>query len=321
MIRVVFMGSAELACSSLRALAGDPRIDVMAAVVQPDRPAGRGRKVLPCHVKIVAQDLGVQVLTPENVNSPDSLAVLSGMHPDLIAVVAYGQILKPAILQTPPMGCVNLHASLLPKYRGAAPIQWAIARGESITGVTSMYINERMDAGDMIQQRAMPVADDDTAESMHDKLAKLGAEVLLGTINDIMDGETTRIPQVEADASYAPKLKKDDGLINWSMSAAEIFNRVRGFYPWPCCWCYVPAGREHGNKQVSDPVVIKVLKVAVEASDAGVAGEVLDINSDGPLIRTSDMAVRLLEVKPEGGKTMSGKAYTCGHDLKVGARL
>lgn len=310
-MRIVFMGSAELACPCLDRLLARPADPVVGVVSQPDRPKGRSLQVAPCPVREHVAQAGIPVLTPEKINTPESLAALRALAPDLIVVVAYGQILKSALLNLPPRGCINVHASLLPKYRGAAPIQWAIARGERVTGVTTMYMNEGMDAGDIIAQREEPIREDDTAGTLHDRLARLGADLLAETLEAIHQGTVRRTPQNLADVTFAPKLKKSDGRLDWRQTAAEAYNRIRGFNPWPGCFFQLP-GRG----------CVRVLKARVESSaKTGKPGEVLDCAGAGPLIQTGDQALRLLEVQPEGRKAMAGAAFLCGHPLAPGLIL
>lgn len=309
-MRIVFMGSAPLACPSLEKLQAEKSNEVKAVITQPDRPKGRKLKMSPCAVKVLALKLDVPVLTPLNVNTPESIESIRTLKPDLIIVVAYGQILKPGLLALPPEGCINMHASLLPKYRGAAPIQWAIANGERFTGVTTMYMSRRMDAGDIILQKEILIDPEDTAGSLHDKLAEAGADLMSRTLKAVREGRVTLTPQVEAEATFAPKLSKEDGRIDWTKPAREIYNMVRGFNPWPSCWCIVQSGKEKNG-------TLKILKVRVD-DVRGRAGEVIDASGEGPLIGTGEKAVRLLEVQPEGKKAMSGAAYLRGHGMKVG---
>lgn len=303
-MRIVFMGSAELACPCLDHLLANPADQVVGVVTQPDRPKGRSLQVTPCAVRAHIAARGIPVLTPENVNTPDSVAALRALAPALIVVVAYGQFLKPAILELPARGCINVHASLLPKYRGAAPIQWAVAHGETETGVTTMFINARMDAGDIIDQLAESIRPEDTAGSLHDRLARRGADLLIRTIEAMRQGSIRRQPQVEAEATFAPRIKKTDGCIDWRLPARLIHNRVRGFNPWPGCFCELPPAG-----------VVRVWKTRVEAGRSAAAGAVLEAAGAGPLIQTGQDALRLLELQPEGRKVMSGAAFLRGHPL------
>ena len=351
-MRIVFMGSAALACPSLEMLLGYgttpgslPRSHiaetrqadkVVAVVTQPDRPKGRNLKMSFCAVKILALNKNLTVLTPQNVNSSDSIDALRRLKPDLIVVVAYGQILKKEILALPPEGCVNVHASLLPKYRGAAPIQWAIANGEQVTGVTTMFMSEGMDDGDIILQKEVAIGREDTAGSLNYRLAQEGAILLSETVEAIRNGRAIRIPQIGTEATFASKLSKEDGRIDWTKPAEEIYNRVRGFSPWPCCWCIAPVNRGqpaspgpalpeatpcHGSQEEKKKNgKLRVFRVRVEEAE-GKSGEVIDVSGDGPLVGTGDKSVRLLEVQPEGKKVMSGDAYLRGHGLKVGDKV
>ncbi len=310
-MRMVFMGSADLSCRCLEAIVADGRHSVAAVVTQPDRPKGRHLAVSPCAAKAQALRTGIPVLTPERVNDPAAVAALRALAPDLIVVVAYGQILRNPILALPPKGCVNVHVSLLPRYRGAAPVQWAIARGETLTGVTLMYMNARMDAGDVIAQTPVPILCTDTAGTLQARLAEAGARLLVGTLDRIGDGTAPRTPQDEALATLAPKLRKTDGRIDWTRRAAEIRDHVRGFNPWPCCCCLLPDG-----------AVLRVLAVEVEdAAPDAAPGTVVRTDADGPLIATGAGAVRLTDLQPEGGRRMSGAAYVRGHPLVAGTRL
>ena len=200
-MRILFMGSAEFACPALEALLSDSRNDLVAVVTQPDRPKGRNLAVAPCPVKHYLGARAIPVLTPERVNHPDSLAHLRSLAPQLIVVIAYGQLLKPELLALPPLGCINVHGSLLPKYRGAAPIQWALAHGEPVTGVTTMYMDERMDAGDIILQQPVPVTPEDTGKTLHDRLATAGAALLTTTLDLLRAGKAPRVSQDAAQAT------------------------------------------------------------------------------------------------------------------------
>ncbi|MFH1968697.1 MAG: methionyl-tRNA formyltransferase [Verrucomicrobiota bacterium] len=308
-MRIIFMGSAKLACPCLDRLLGNPADQVVGVVTQPDRPKGRSLQMAPCAVRahVAAQD--IPVLTPENVNAPDSVAALQALAPDLIIVVAYGQFLKADILNLPPRGCINVHASLLPKYRGAAPIQWAVTNGETETGITTMFVNARMDAGDIIDQLAEPIRPEDTAGSLHDRLAQCGANLLTRTVEALRQGSIRRRSQNEAEATFAPRIKKTDGRMDWCLPATLIHNRVRGFNPWPGCFCELPTVG-----------VVRVLKTRVEAGRSEAAGAVLEAAGEGPLIQAGQDALRLLEVQPEGRKVMSGAAFLRGHPLAVASR-
>lgn len=310
-MRIVFMGSSAFACPCLERLLANSADQVVGIVTQPDRPKGRRLELAPCPVKERLGDRGIPVFTPEKVNAPDSLAALSALRPDVIVVVAYGQILKPALLALPPLGCINVHGSLLPKYRGAAPIQWAVALGERVSGVTTMFLNERMDAGDMILKREVPIAADDTGGTFHDKCAGVGAEALAETMALLRTGRAPRLPQDEAAATLAPKLKKTDGRLDWTLSAEALRNRVRAFNPWPGCQCELPAGSGRW---------VKVLTARVESAGAAAPGTILESSGEAPLVQAGAGALRLLDVQPEGKKPMPGAAFLRGYPLRAGDR-
>lgn len=276
---------------------------IVGVVIRPERPQGRGLKVRVCPVTETAGG-STKVLAMADVNSADSLEQLRNLKPDVVVVVAFGQFLKTPVLRLAPHGCVNLHPSLLPRYRGAAPIPWAIACGERITGVSTMLINERMDAGDILLQREVAIEDDDTGGSLHDRLSMEGARLLVETMAIIRTGTAQRRPQADGEATFAPILKKADGRIDWAMPAIKIHNRVRAFNPWPGSFCEVPAG---------SGAHLKVLTTGVEEGKGLAPGSVLEWRGSGPLIQAGDKAVRLVTVQPENRKSMSGHAYMCGH--------
>jgi len=276
---------------------------VVGVVIRPERPRGRGLKVHVCPVTVTAGGI-TKVLAMADVNSADSVEQLRNLKPDVVVIVAFGQFLKTPVLRLAPYGCVNLHPSLLPKYRGAAPIPRAIAGGEQITGVSTMLINERMDAGDILLQREVAVEDADTGGSLQDRLAEEGARLLVDTMTLIRTGTAQRRPQVDGDATFAPILKKADGRIDWTMPAVQIHNRVRAFNPWPGSICEVPAG---------SGAFLKVLTTGVEDGKGLAPGMVLEWRGSGPLIQAGDKAVRLIAVQPENRKAMNGQAYMCGH--------
>ena len=309
-MRIVFTGSAPLACPLLGALAVADGDELVGVVTQPDRPKGRRLKMASSAVKTFAADLGVPILTPAKINDEKNLDALKELNPDLMVVVAYGQILGRKLLELPQYGCVNVHASLLPRYRGAAPIAWAVANGETETGVTTMLMNSRMDEGDILLQQDVSIGSDETAGELADRLAAAAVPLLLRTIEALGEGSIERRVQDEADASSAPKLTREDGRIDWTLTAAAIGNRVRGFNPRPGCFCIVPACGEYE--------VLKVHRARAEEA-GGSPGTVLDCDGDGALIAAGEGSVRLLEVQPAGRKIMNGAAYVCGHRMSVGS--
>jgi methionyl-tRNA formyltransferase len=237
MYRIVFMGTPAPAAATLESLLRGPD-HVVGVVTQPDRPVGRGQKTLPSPVRILARDRGIPVLAPQKMKDPGLLEQLRGWAPDVIAVVAYGRILPQVILDLPSKGCINVHYSLLPRHRGAAPMQWALLNGDSVTGVTTMLLVARMDAGPVLLQEKVPIDPWDTTVTLQEKLVPVGAELLLKTIVRLKDGTVTPTEQDEGAATYASMLRKEDGLIDWTNSALEIERRVRAFTPWPSAFTY-----------------------------------------------------------------------------------
>ncbi len=307
-MRVIFMGSPDCACPSLDALMAMPGTQVVSVVTQPDRPQGRGLHLQPCAVKAHALERGLPVLSPPNVNHPEVTAALAALRPEVVVVVAFGQIMKRAVLDLAPFGCVNVHASLLPKYRGAAPAPWAIVSGETVTGVTTMRMNERLDAGEMLLKREVAIAPDDTGGNLLTKLGCAGAELLPPTLAGLRDGTLRGEAQDDRLATLAPKMSKAHGVMDWSLPAADLERRVRAFNPWPCCTCEAPRGS--GQR-------LRVLRVRVEAG-AGEPGSVLTRDGDGLLVAAGGAALRLLEVQPAGRKVMSGSDYARGCHLMPG---
>jgi len=308
-LRTVFMGTPRFAVPSLAALAES--VDVTLVLCNPDRPAGRGRSMASPPVKEEAVRRGIPVFQPDKARHPDAVARITAEAPDLIVVVAYGHILPKSILDIPRLGCINVHASLLPKYRGAAPINWAVARGETVTGITIMRMDEGMDTGPMLHVREIPIGEEDTAETMFSKLSILGAEALREALRKLREGTLYETPQDAALATYAPKLTKEHGRIDWSRSSGEVCNLVRGMTPWPSAIA-VHAGR-----------TLKILSsaVAVESGAAGEAGEVVALGRDGIAVACGEGVLRLQVVQPEGGKAMDAWAYAHGRRVATGERL
>lgn len=309
----VFMGTSDFSVPTLRTLV-EHGYDVKAVVTQPDRPKGRGRTIVPPPVKVFAEQHDIPVLQPQKVRAPEIQETLRELSPDVIVVVAYGQILPESILRIPRLGCINVHASLLPKYRGAAPIQWAIIQGEQETGVTTMVMDKGMDTGDILLQKIVPIMPDDTAGTLHDTLSEVGAEVLLETLQRLEAGTLTPTPQHHEQASYAPLLKKDDGQIRWQEPAIQIRNTVRGLFPWPGAYTHFQGK------------AVKLLNVQVEehSPDAGEAlpGTIVALDArTGPLIATGEGTLRILEVQPENKRPMRCSDFCRGYHLQVGTQL
>jgi len=308
-MNIVFMGTADLSCASLEKLAGNPAFSVVAVVTQPDKPKGRDLKLTPSSVKVLAEKLKLPVLQPLKARDEQFIQQLRGFKADLMVVVAYGQILPQTILDIPAHGCLNVHTSLLPKYRGAAPIQRAIADGEPETGVTIMKMDAGLDTGPMLAVRRTPILPTDDSQVLHDRLAQLGADLLAETIPDYVTGKIVPQPQPAEGATYAAKIKKEDGRIDWHSSAEKIWNRLRAFTPWPGAFTYL--------KTEPKPQLLKIWKVEVMAK-SGAAGTILSADKTGIVAGCGAGALRILELQREGGKRLTVEQFLAGHPLKAG---
>jgi methionyl-tRNA formyltransferase len=311
-LRIIFMGTAELSCASLETLAADKAFSVAAVVTQPDKPKGRDLKLQPSPVKSLALKLNLPVLQPMRARDEKFISKLRALKPDLIVVVAYGQILPPAILNLPRHGCLNVHTSLLPKYRGAAPIQQAIADGETETGVTVMKMDAGLDTGPIVSQRHIPILPEDNSATLHDRLARLGAELLAQTIPDFVTGKIQPLPQPAGGVSHAHKIKKEDGHIDWSLPAKTIWNRLRAFTPWPGAFTFL-AGKPN-------PHLLKIWKAEIVEQSGG-AGEILSADKNGITVGCGENALRILELQREGGRRMNAAEFLSGHPLKAGEKF
>jgi methionyl-tRNA formyltransferase len=307
------MGTAELAGPSLKALAAEKSFRILAVVTQPDRPKGRDLKLHFSPVKELALRLGLPVLQPERARDDAFIAELKSLQPDLIVVAAYGQILPPSILDTPPLGCLNVHASLLPKYRGAAPIQWAILNDETETGVTIMKMDAGLDTGAILTQVATPIAAIDNAQTLHDRLAVLGAGLLVRTIPDYAEGKIQPRPQPAEGATSARKITKEDGRLDWRQPARALWNRVRGLKPWPGTYTY--------QSIELAPRLIKVWEAEVVEGLSGQPGEILRADRHGFVVACGQHALRILSLQREGGRRLSAQEFLAGHPMRVGDRL
>jgi methionyl-tRNA formyltransferase len=309
LLRIIFMGTAELSCASLQRLSSDKTFQIVAVVTQPDKPKGRDLKLTPSPVKVLAEKMGLSVIQPLKACDEQFLAKLRELKPDLMVVVAYGQILPQAMLDLPLHGCLNVHTSLLPKYRGAAPIQWAIANGETETGVTIMKMDAGLDTGPMLATRRTPILATDDSARLHDRLAQLGAELLADTIPGYVGGNILPQPQPAEGSTYAAKIKKEDGRIDWNQPAVRIWNRVRAFTPWPGAFTFLSIGEK--------AQLLKIWKVEV-AERAGRAGEILSADRTGILVGCGQGALRILELQREGGKRLTAEQFLAGFPIKAG---
>ena len=313
-MNIIFMGTPEFAVSTLQKLIESGHA-VRAVVTQPDRAKGRGQHVIAPPVKTLAEQHGIPVMQPRRVREEAVVQQIRDINPDVIVVVAYGQILPETLLRIPRLGCINVHASLLPKYRGAAPMNWAIVRGETETGVTTIFMDKGMDTGDMLLTRTIPIEPRETTATLHDKLAALGAELLIETLRQAEAGTLVRIPQDHAAATYAPLMKKEDGLIDWNESAQAIDCKVRGFFPWPGAYTTI-----HGK-------CVKVLQGEVETDvpcdlREHLPGMVVRLDQTrGPLVATGKGFLRIVEIQPENKKPMRCNDFCRGYRLNVGDRF
>lgn len=306
-MRVIFLGTGRLGLPTLKALAQSDEHELVVVITQPDRPAGRGLRVRPSPVKELAAELKLPVFQPERVN--DEVEKIRAFEPDVLVVAAYGQILSKALLEVPKMGSVNLHASLLPKYRGAAPIQWALICGERETGVTTFLMDEGLDTGPILLQRELAITDEDTAGTLEEKLAELGAELMLETLQGLERGTLTPRPQDDSQATKAPKIKKEMGRLDWAKSARELFNLIRALEPTPGAYTFYKGRR------------LKVHRGrVVEGESAGEPGEVVSLQG-GLIVQTGEGALELVEVQPEGKRIMGGLDFIRGYRVQVGERL
>jgi methionyl-tRNA formyltransferase len=309
-MRLVFMGTPDFAAASLEALLRSDD-SVVGIVTQPDRPKGRGQILTPSPVKLLAQREQIPLLQPLKMKDPEFLQTLVGWKPDLIAVAAFGRILPPAILSLPPLGCINVHGSLLPKYRGAGPIQWAIINGEPETGITTMLMDEGMDTGAMLLQEAIPITPDDTAGTLSPRLAELGGRLLVETIARLKAGTLVPRPQNASLATLAPLLNKEDGVIDWALPATVLANRIRGLSPWPGAYTTMTGGDRW--------TIWRAL--AVPGSATKPPGIVVAITAEAIHVATGAGVLAVTELQPANSRRMAVSQYLAGHPVAVGDRL
>jgi methionyl-tRNA formyltransferase len=306
-MRVLYMGTPASSATCLRRLAREAW-PIVGVVTQPDRPKGRSRALQPPPVKAAALELGLTVFQPEKASAPEFLGTVRALGPDLTVVFAYGEILSEAFLAVPCLSTVNLHLSLLPKYRGAAPVQWAIADGAASTGATVIHLVKKMDAGDIILQRPEPIRTDDTGESLEARLCESGAELLVEVLRRLERGAAPRSPQDDAEATFAPKLTKEHGLVDWTLPAEAIERRVRAFIPWPVAHTGLPDGG-----------LLRILEARV-VEGVGAPGRVTR-GRRALVVGTGRGLLDLVRVQPEGKRPMTAVEFLAGHRLDEGAVL
>ncbi|TDM15057.1 methionyl-tRNA formyltransferase [Macrococcus bovicus] len=303
MTSIIFMGTPDFSGPILEAVAAE--YEVIAVVTQPDKPVGRKKVMTPPPVKVTAEKLGIKVLQPARLTGSDELAAVIAMQPDLIVTAAYGQLLPEELLAAPRLGCINVHASLLPKYRGGAPIHYAVMNGEKETGVSIMYMVKKLDAGDVISQRAIPIEEADDVGTQHDKLSALGVELLMETLPAIISGTNQRLPQDESLVTFASNISREDERVTFDRTTPEVHNHIRGLSPWPVGYAQL----EGQNMK---------LWSARRAAGDGQPGEILAADKEGLLVATSDGAVLLTEIQPAGKKRMAAGDYAAGRKDLIG---
>jgi len=304
-VKVIYMGSGDIGLPSLRCLLEEREVDVLAVVTQPDRPAGRGMTVRPSRIKELALQHGVEVLQPEKVRETGTVALLASLVPDILVVMAYGQILPQSLLDVPRLGAINLHASLLPRHRGAAPIHAALLAGDHVSGITAMWMNAGLDTGDILLQRECEVTDEDTAETLHDRLAALAPEALSAALALVRAGRAPRIKQDDSAASYAPKMDRSLGRIDWHESAEAIALRIRALHPWPGCSAEMIT--DDGRR-----TTLKILRASAETGTAP-AGEL----REGMMVGCGGGGLlRILQLQAPGRKAMEAEAFLLGHRVR-----
>lgn len=321
-MRIIFMGTPDFAVPCLEALVKSGE-EILGVITQPDRPKGRGKQLTPSPVKVKATEYGIPVYQPERIKTPEFVSLLKGIQTELIVVVAFGQLLSPEILNLPPYGCVNVHASLLPNYRGAAPIHRAVLNGEKTTGVTTMFMDKGLDTGDMILCQPIPITPEDTVGTIHDKLAEVGAQLLLKTIEGIKLGQAPRKPQDSSKATYAEMLRREHELIDWGRGAEQLWNQIRGMNPWPGAYTLwedkvlkvwkaevMTVGREAGGVDVGEGEVVK---------DSGKVLKV--IPGRGLVVQTGQGQLLLQEIQLQGSRRLRVEEFIRGHNISVGTRL
>ena len=313
------MGSSTASAECLRAILREEVLDVVGVVTQPDRPVGRGKVLTPCPLAQFAAQNGItEIIKPENVNADEPMAQIRAWQPDVVAVVAYGQILRKPLLELPLFGCINCHFSLLPKYRGAAPVIASLLAGDRKTGVTVMRMGEKLDDGPIMLQSYEPIYQDTTGGELMDLLSIAGGVALAKALRLLSaNALPPEVPQDEKYATYVKKLRKTDGLIVWDTPVIEIERRIRAYNPWPCCFTFLPERfRRPGNAGRLVVTRARIVKAMEPGWAEAPAGAILKLDKDGPIVKCHDTALQLLEVKPEGSSTMSGGAFLRGRALK-----
>ncbi len=314
-MKIIFMGTPDFAVPSLKALV-ENQYNVICVVTQKDRPKGRGYKLVPPPVKEYALEQGIMVLQPERLSrEPETIEKIRELNPDLVVTCAFGQILPDSLLAIPRYGTINVHGSLLPKYRGAAPIQWAVINGETKTGITTMLTDSGLDTGDMLLKSEIEIPEDMTAGELHDRMSLLGAETLIQTIKKLEEGTLNPVPQDEGQATLAPRITKETGKIDWSSHARDIHNLVRGTTPWPGAYTFIEGKRVRIWRSA-------VLDLAGDTGDQAFPGTITGLDQESMRISTGKGVLEVFEIQVESGKRMTPYQYALGHDeLRTGMKL
>lgn len=305
-MKLIFMGTPDYAQKTLEAIV-EAGHEVVAVFAQPDKPVGRKQILTPPPVKVTAENLGIPVFQPQTLKGENTVNQIKEINPDAIVVVAYGKLLPKSILEIPKYGCINGHASLLPKYRGASPIQWCIVCGESVTGVSTMYMDEGMDTGDILETAEAKIGSEETAEELFERLSVISAELMVSTLEKLENGSVTPKKQNHDAATYAPIIKKEMAFLNFrEKTATEIHNAIRGYYSWPCAYFFLEGKR------------IKVISSRIGEPCENRAGTVVG-NSECITVACKDnTAIDLVEIQPEGSKRMTAKQFLCGKKIELG---
>lgn len=312
-MRVVFIGTGEIGVPTLRWLSESKEHELVGVVTQPDKPVGREQRIQPPPIKVCLTNHSLPLLQPPRIKREETVGQIRELAPEAIVVMAYGQILPRSVLEIPTVACLNLHASLLPKYRGAAPIQAAIASGDSETGITVMYMDEGLDTGDMLLKANLRIAPNETGRSLHDRLAEIAPNALRDALQQLAAGDAPRVPQNSNDASYAPKLERENGQIDWSETALAIERKIRAYDPWPGTFAIL-ADKDGIERK------LKIFAANMAASHAAKPGEILAANEDGITIACGEGALRLTDVQLEGKKRMAAADFVRGQPWIATAR-
>ncbi|WP_342636779.1 MULTISPECIES: methionyl-tRNA formyltransferase [Eubacterium] len=307
-IKVVYMGTPEFAVNALRRI-HEEGYDIIGCFTQPDKQKGRSSKLIAPPVKVCAEEFGIPVFQPEKIREEEYVEKLRSLNPDVIVVAAFGQILPESILNIPKYGCINIHASLLPKYRGAAPIEWAVIDGEKETGVTTMYMEKGLDTGDMIEKAVTEIGADETAEELRSRLADMGAELIISTLKNVISGNCSREKQDDSKSNYAVMLKKEMGKVDWNDPADKIERLIRGLQPWPVVYATL------NDKN------LKIYAASVEGDRDGEPGEIVEVTKKNFVVKCGSGSLRIKSVQPEGKKRMDSVAFLNGNKIEPGMKL